>query len=58
MLEETGLKVSAVSKDGGARIVELSARRFFLATGFVPQLMSDETRPHPIIVAFLEAAAA
>lgn len=56
-LEKSGLKVSGVSEDGGARIVELSNHRFFIGTGFVPQLSSKENRPHPLIVAFLKAAA-
>jgi CTP synthase (UTP-ammonia lyase) len=57
MLEETGLKVSGISEDGGARIVELPGLRFFLATGFVPQLVSEERKPHPLVVAYLKAAA-
>lgn len=56
-LEKCGLRVSGVSKDAGARIVELPEHRFFVATGFVPQLRSEENTPHPLIVAFLEAAA-
>jgi CTP synthase (UTP-ammonia lyase) len=58
LLEKTGLTVTAVSEDGGARIVELADHRFFLATGFVPQLISEEARPHPLILAYLEAAMA
>ena len=54
-IEASGLKVSAVSEDGGARIVELSSHRFFLATGFQPQSTSEEGRPHPLITAYLEA---
>jgi CTP synthase len=56
-LEKSGLKVSGISEDGGARIVELPEHRFFIATGFVPQLSSEEDRPHPLIVAYLETAA-
>jgi CTP synthase len=56
-LEANGLRVSGVSQDGGARIVELPDHRFFVATGFVPQLSSEENRPHPLILAYLEAAA-
>jgi len=55
-LEVTGLRVSGVSEDGGARIIELPNHRFFLATGFVPQFTSEETRPHPLIIAYLKAA--
>ncbi len=55
-LEATGLKVSGVSEDGGARIIELPDHHFFIATGFVPQFTSEETKPHPLIVAYLKAA--
>lgn len=55
-IENGGLKVSGFSKDGGARIVEIPEHRFFMATGFVPQFASDEIAPHPLIVAYLEAA--
>jgi CTP synthase (UTP-ammonia lyase) len=61
-LEIAGLKVSGVSESGGAsegggaRIIELPAHRFFIATGFLPQISSSEEKPHPIIAAFLEAA--
>jgi len=38
------------------RIVELSDHRFFLATLFVPQLSASPDLPHPLIVAYLQAA--
>jgi len=55
-IEASGLKVSGVSEDGGARIIELPSHRFFMATGFMPQFTSEENRPHPLLVAYLEAA--
>ncbi len=55
-LESSGLRVSGVTEDGGARIVELPGHRFYMVTGFVPQLASEENKPHPIITAFLKAA--
>jgi len=55
-LESAGLKVSGVSEDGGARIIELPGHDFFIATGFLPQLNSEENKPHPLIVAYLKAA--
>jgi CTP synthase (UTP-ammonia lyase) len=55
-LESHGLKVSGVSADGGVRIIELLDNRFFIATGFVPQLSSEVNKPHPLIVAYLKAA--
>jgi CTP synthase (UTP-ammonia lyase) len=54
-LENSGLKVSGVSESGGARIVELPGHRFFLATGFLPQVSSTQDHPHPLVSAFLEA---
>jgi CTP synthase len=56
ILEKAGLKVSGVSADGGARIIELPDYSFFIGTGFVPQLASRPNHPHPIIIAFLIAA--
>jgi CTP synthase (UTP-ammonia lyase) len=44
--------------DGNARIIELSSHSFFMATLFLPQLSSKPGHPHPVIMAFLEAAAA
>jgi CTP synthase (UTP-ammonia lyase) len=41
---------------GEVRLVELTAHRFFLATLFLPQLSSSAARPHPLIVAYLQAA--
>jgi CTP synthase len=55
-LEAAGMRVSGVSADGGARIIELPDHRFFIGTGFVPQLSSEANKPHPLIVAYLKAA--
>ncbi|OGO36553.1 MAG: hypothetical protein A2147_07270 [Chloroflexi bacterium RBG_16_57_8] len=57
-LERSGLMVSGVSGDGGARIIELPPPSWHLATGFLPQLSSEPGMPHPLIVAYLEAALA
>jgi CTP synthase len=56
-LERSGLIVSGVSPDGGARIVELPSH-WFVATGFLPQLGSEPGKPHPLITAYLRAALA
>ena len=56
-IEASGLKVSGVSEDGGARIVELPDNTFFMATGFMPQFTSEEYNPHPLIIRYMEAAA-
>jgi CTP synthase (UTP-ammonia lyase) len=53
-----GLRVAGTDADGHVRIAELASHRFFMGTLFVPQLSSEPGRPHPLIVAFVEAAAA
>jgi len=57
-LVRAGLVVSATDSTGGARAVELPGRTFFLGTLFLPQLTSTEARPHPVMRAFVQAAAA
>src|SRR5271157_1228240 len=39
------------------RTIESPAHRFFIATLFQPQLSSHEGNPHPLVLAFLQAAA-
>ena len=48
--------VSGRDADGEPRILELPSLRFFVATLFVPQTRSTKERPHPLVVAFLNAA--
>lgn len=52
----TTLQVSGVDADSQVRIVELPDRRFFMGSLFLPQLSSSPTAPHPLILAYLEAA--
>jgi CTP synthase (UTP-ammonia lyase) len=52
------LKVAGVDANGEVRIIELADHRFFVATLFLPQLSSSFDRPHPLIVAYLQAALA
>lgn len=57
-LESAGLVVSGMGEHGEARVVELPAHPFFIATAFLPQMVSTEDRPHPVVTAFLKAAMA
>ena len=54
--EAAGLMVVARGAQGEVRAVALPEHRFFLATLFQPQLSSTSERPHPVILAYLEAA--
>ena len=54
---EAGFPVVARGPQGEIRAIESPTHRFFLATLFQPQLSSTEKKPHPVILAFVQAAA-
>ncbi|HEY4904712.1 MAG TPA: hypothetical protein VIH89_14660 [Candidatus Sulfotelmatobacter sp.] len=54
---EAGFPVVARGAQNEVRAIESPSRRFFLATLFQPQLSSTADKPHPIVVAFVQAAA-
>ena len=52
------LRVSGYDEDGTVRMIELPGHPFFISTLFVPQVLSEPGKPHPVIVGYLEAAIA
>jgi CTP synthase (UTP-ammonia lyase) len=54
---EAGFPVVARGAQGEIRALESPTHRFFIATLFQPQLSSTEEHPHPVILAFIQAAA-
>jgi CTP synthase (UTP-ammonia lyase) len=56
-LASGGLDVVARADHGEARAVELAGHPFFVATLFQPQLSSSPDKPHPLVTAFVSAAA-
>jgi len=54
---EAGFPVVARGAQGEIRAIESPTHRFFIATLFQPQLSSTEKKPHPVILAFVQAAA-
>jgi CTP synthase (UTP-ammonia lyase) len=54
---EAGFPVVARGPQGEIRAIESPMHRFYLATLFQPQLSSTEKNPHPLILAFVQAAA-
>ena len=52
------LRITGADAEGEARVIELPSHPFFLGTLFVPQTRSTPERPHPLVTAFVEAAAA
>jgi len=57
-VHDGGLRIVGRDADAEPRIFTLPAHPFFVATLFVPSLTSTADRPHPLIIAFLQAAAA
>lgn len=58
-LTEKGMRLSGLSPDGRiVEMVEIPAKRFFLATQAHPEFKSRPNRPHPLFAGFIEAAAA
>jgi CTP synthase (UTP-ammonia lyase) len=53
---EAGFPIVARGNQGEIRAIESPTHRFFIATLFQPQLSSAETSPHPLILAFVQAA--
>jgi len=49
--------IAVVGKDNEEqiRVIELPGYRFYIATLFVPQVMSSFESPHPLVTGFLEA---
>jgi len=53
---EAGFPVVARGKNSEIRAIESPTHRFFVATLFQPQLSSKPDNPHPLILAFVQAA--
>lgn len=54
---EAGFPVVARGPNGEIRAIESPTHRFFIATLFQPQLTSKPGAPHPLVLAFVQAAA-
>ena len=53
---EAGFPIAARGPQGEIRAIESPAHRFFVATLFQPQLSSKAGKPHPLVLAFVQAA--
>jgi CTP synthase (UTP-ammonia lyase) len=52
------LRIVGRDTGGEARILTLPEHPFFVATLFVPQCRSSAEQPHPMVMAFMDAAGA
>lgn len=50
------LRISGVDQSGQVRAVELTDKRFYVATLFLPQFKSAPEFPHPLFMEFLKAS--
>jgi CTP synthase (UTP-ammonia lyase) len=53
---EAGFPIVARGPQGETRAIESPTHRFFIATLFQPQLSSKPKKPHPLVLAFVQAA--
>ncbi|WP_425070843.1 glutamine amidotransferase-related protein [Sagittula sp. S175] len=58
IFDGSGLRVAARDRDGAVRAMALEGRRFFLGTAFRPERAALVGRRHPVVAAFVAAAAA
>lgn len=56
--QQGDLHFVAFDQSGELRAVELSGHRFYVATLFLPQMRSQPNLPHPLILAYVQAAQA
>jgi CTP synthase (UTP-ammonia lyase) len=54
---EAGFPVVARGPQGEIRAIESPTHRFYIATLYQPQLSSQPGKPHPLVLAFVQAAA-
>jgi CTP synthase (UTP-ammonia lyase) len=54
---EAGFPVVARGPQGEIRAIESPTHRFYIATLYQPQLSSKPGKPHPVVLAFVQAAA-
>lgn len=50
------LQFAGFDPAGELRAIELPSQRFYLATLYLPQMRSQPGKPHPLILAYLQAA--
>ena len=54
---EAGFPIVARGSNGEIRAIESPTHRFYVATLYQPQLSSKPDQPHPLVMAFVQAAA-
>jgi CTP synthase (UTP-ammonia lyase) len=56
LLKNGPMQITGSDSEGEIRVLELPGHPFFVATLFLPQLLSHPSAPHPLVLAFLAAA--
>lgn len=55
-LHGSGLRVAGVDETGAAMVLEFVEHPFFVATLYLPEIASRSSAPHPLVIAYLQAA--
>jgi CTP synthase (UTP-ammonia lyase) len=58
LFDQSDLQLTGFDQDGDPRVFELAHHPFFIGTAFQPERSALEGKNHPLITAFLTAAAA
>jgi len=58
IFKDSGMEISGVDPDREPRVIDLTAHPFFIGTAFQPERSALTGQSHPLITAFLNAAAA
>lgn len=56
--QQSNLTFCGFDQAGELRVVELLGHRFYVATLFLPQMRSRPGQPHPLLLAYVQAASA
>ncbi len=56
-LHDSGLRVVGTDDTGEARLVDLDGHPFFAGSLYLPQFITPTAPPHPLLRAFVQAAA-
>lgn len=54
LIQNGPINIAGSDNEGEIRIIEYTGHPFFIGTLFVPQALSTEKNPHPIVTGFLQ----
>ncbi len=55
LIQSGPIRIVGSDNEGEIRVLEFPGHPFFIGTLFVPQALSTEKNPHPLVTGFLQA---